>query len=126
MNVLEWEGAFGPEAPVGETSVIIVLPRAEKNFEIEKTYETARVAVFANYRGDTPMHELVPLMAAQMWTCWNDSKEKSVEEHANNITNHGCVNEWFGVDMEPRGEPGRRGSGGEHIRSARRCLHYKT
>ena len=60
-NVVEWEGAFGPEALKGARSVIIILPRQEKNFEIEKTYETARVAVFANYRGDTPMHELVPL-----------------------------------------------------------------
>ena len=51
VNAMDWEGAFRADAPVGERSVIIVLPRAEKNYENENTYETARVAVFANYRG---------------------------------------------------------------------------
>ena len=54
VNVVEWEGAFGPEVPEGPRSVIIILPRAERNYENEKTYETARVAVFANYRGTHP------------------------------------------------------------------------
>ena len=62
------------------------------------------MAVFANYRGDPPMHKLVPLMAAQMCTCWNDSKAKSAEKHAHNIANNGCFNEWFGADMQPKGE----------------------
>ena len=66
VNALDWEGAFGEGAPVGERSVIIILPRAEKNYELEKTYETARVALFANYKGDASMHELMPRMAEQM------------------------------------------------------------
>ena len=104
VNVLDWEGAFGPDTPVGERSVIIVLPRAEKNYEIEKTYETARVAVFANYRGEAPMHELVPHMAGLMWIFWNESKVKPPEEHADDIANHGAFNEWVGADMEAKEE----------------------
>ena len=67
VNALDWEGAFREGAPVGERSVIIILPRAEQDYELEKTYESARVAVFANYRGGTPMHELMLRMAEQMW-----------------------------------------------------------
>ena len=91
VNVLDWEGEFGPDAPVGERSVTIVLPRAEKKYEIEKTCETAGVAVFANYRGEAPMHELVPQMVGLMWTFWNESKVKPPEEHdiVDNIANHG-------------------------------------
>ena len=43
VDVVEWEGAFGPEASVGPRSVIIILPREERNDEVEKPYETARV-----------------------------------------------------------------------------------
>ena len=86
--------------------VIIVLLRVEKNYEIEKTYKTARVAVFAKYRGETPMHELVPHMEGLMWNFWSTSKAKTPEEHADDTTNHGCFNEWFGADMEPKGEGG--------------------
>ena len=73
VNVVEWEGAFGPDAPQGPRSVIIILPRQEKNFEVETTYDTARVAVFSNYRGETPIHELVPIMAETMQAQWNTS-----------------------------------------------------
>ena len=104
VNVLDWEGAFGADAPVGERSVIIVLPRAEKNYEIEKTYETARVTVFANYRGEAPMHKLVPQMAGLMWTFWNTSKAKTPEEHSDDIANQGAYNQWFGADMEVKEE----------------------
>ena len=66
------------------------------------------MAVFTNYRGEMPMQELamVPYMAGLMWNFWNESRPwaKSPEEHANNIANHGCFNEWFGADMEPKGE----------------------
>ena len=111
---MSWSGrgnsGLRAEAPEGPRSVIIILPRAlraERNYENEKTYETARVAVFANYRGDTPMHELVPLIAARMWEGWNESKAMSPEdllEHAHNMDNNGCFNEWFGADMESKGE----------------------
>ena len=101
---MEWEGAFGPEAPVGARSVIIILPRQEKNFEVEKTYETARVAVFANYRGDTPMHELVPQMATMMQAHWTKSKAGTPEQHAHDLESTEMFNVWFGADMEPKEE----------------------
>ena len=107
VNVVEWEGTFGTEAPVGPRSVIIILPREERNYEVEKTYETARVVVFTNYRGDTPMHELVPQMAARMQDHWIASKASSPEEHAHNMaTTEGMFNvcTWFGADMEPKEE----------------------
>ena len=84
VNVVEWEGEFGPDAPQGPRSVIIILPRQEKNFEVETTYDTARVAVFSNYRGDTPIHELVPTMAEAMQAQWNTSKAGPPEQHALN------------------------------------------
>ena len=99
VNTLDWVGAFRADAPVVERSVIIMLPRAEKNYENEKTYKTARVAVFANYRGEVSMHELVLQMVGLMWTFWNMSKENSPEEHADDITNQGAYNQWFGADM---------------------------
>ena len=51
VNVVEWEGAFRPEAMLGMQYqlVIIILPRQEKNFEVEMTYNTTRVVVFINY-----------------------------------------------------------------------------
>ena len=104
VNVVEWEGAFGPEAPQGPRSVIIILPRQEKNFEIETTYNTARVAVFSNYRGDTPMHELVPSMAEAMQQEWDKSKAGDPEVHAHAQATTLQFNEWFGADMEPKGE----------------------
>ena len=61
VSVVEWAGEFGPEGKIGDHRAPQGRKEHEKNFKIEKTYETARVAVFANYRGDTPMHELVPL-----------------------------------------------------------------
>ena len=104
VNVVEWEGAFGPEAPQGPRSVIIILPRQEKNFEIETTYNTARVAVFSNYRGDTPMHELVPTMAEAMQKEWVKSKAGDPDVHAHAQATTPLFNEWFGADMEPKGE----------------------
>ena len=104
VNVVEWEGAFGPEAPQGPRSVIIILPRQEKNFEIETTYNTARVAVFSNYRGDTPMHELVPTMAEAMQQEWVKSKAGDPDVHAHAQATTPLFNEWFGADMEPKGE----------------------
>ena len=87
-----------------EWSVIIILPRAEKNYELEKTYEAARVAVFANYRGDTPMHVLMPRIAEQMWNYWRASKELSAEAHLNNVTKGTAFNQWFGADMQAKDE----------------------
>ena len=86
VNALDWEGAFGEGALVGDRSVIIILPRAEKSYELEKTYETARVAVFANYRGGTPMHKPMRRMAEQMWNYWKASKGLSAEAHLDNVT----------------------------------------
>ena len=113
VNVVEWEGAFGPEAPKGARSVIIILPRQENNFKIEKTYKTTRVAVFANYRGDTPMHELVPKMAEDMQVHWNSSKAGTPEQHTYNLQSTEMFNEWFGAHRAERG--GKRGSGGERL-----------
>ena len=104
VNVVEWAGAFGPEAPLGSRSVIIILPRQEKKFEVATTYDTARVAVFANYRGDTPMHELVPKMAEDMQAHWNNSKADAPEQHEVNKQNSEMFNEWFGAGMEPTEE----------------------
>ena len=102
VNVVEWEGAFGPDAPQGPRSVIIILPRQEKNFEVETTYDTARVAVFSNYRGDTPIHELVPTMAEAMQLEWNTSKAGPPELHAQKQETTPMFNQWFGADMEPK------------------------
>ena len=104
VNVVEWEGAFGPDAPQGPRSVIIILPRQEKNFEIETTYDTARVAVFSNYRGDTPMHEMVPQMAEAMQLEWITSKAGDPAVHAHALATTPLFNQWFGADMEPKEE----------------------
>jgi hypothetical protein len=104
VNVVEWEGAFGPEAPQGARSAIIILPRQEKNFEVETTYDTARVAVFSNYRGDTPIHELVPKMAEAMQLEWNTSKAGPPELHTQKQETTPMFNQWFGADMEPKEE----------------------
>ena len=104
VNVVVWEGAFGPDAPQGARSAIIILPRQEKNFEVETTYDTARVAVFSNYRGDTPMHELVPKMAEAMQLEWNTSKAGPPEQHAQKQETTPMFNQWFGADMEPKEE----------------------
>ena len=104
VNVVEWEGVFGPDAPQGPRSVIIILPRQEKNFEVETTYDTARVAVFSNCRGDTPIHELVPTMAEAMQAQWNTSKAGPPEQHALNQETTPMFNQWFGADMQPKEE----------------------
>ena len=67
--------------------MIIILPRQEKNFEVERTYETARVAVFANYRGDAPMHELVPQMATRIQAHWTKSNAGAPQQHAHDLAN---------------------------------------
>ena len=84
---MDWPGAFGVEAPKGERSVIIILPRAERDYETEKTYKSERAAVFANYRGDAPMHEVIPQMVEQLWDGWRQSKALSSEMHCENVTN---------------------------------------
>ena len=84
--------------------VIIIQPRQEKNFEVETTYATARVAVFTNYRGDTPMHELVPKMAEEMQVHWNSSKAGPPDQHELRQKTTKMFNEWFGEDMEPKEE----------------------
>ena len=85
--------------------MIIVVPRAEKDYEGEKTYETARgVAVFANYRGDTPMHELMPKVAGQLWDNWRQRIALPPEVHLDNVAKKLVFNQWFGSDMEPKEE----------------------
>ena len=60
---------------------------------MEKTYKADRVAVFANYRGGTPMHELMPRMAEQMWNYWKASKGLSAEAHLDNVTKGTAFNQ---------------------------------
>ena len=81
VNAVNWSEAFGVRAVPGERSCIILLPRAERDYEKEQTHQVDRVIGFENYRGMEKMVDLVPKMAAELRQARHDTTQHNTTRH---------------------------------------------
>jgi hypothetical protein len=81
VNAVNWSEAFGVRAVPGERSCIILLPRAERDYEKEQTHQVDRVIGFENYRGMEKMVDLVPKMAAELRQARHDTTRHDMTRH---------------------------------------------